>query len=85
MKINIKSLIDNINTGLNTDYTDEDIFVLSPGESKSLIFQIKEDYLYKIYDSIEAYKNSTAFFEHYKDNDYFQQIQFKNDMKNHIA
>lgn len=79
MKINMKSLIDNINTGLTTNYTGEDIFVLSPGESKSLIFQVKEEYLYKIYDSSEEYKNSTAFFEHYKGNDYFQQLQFKND------
>lgn len=79
MKINIKSLIDNINTGLNTSYTNEDIYVLSPGESKSLIFQIREEYLYKIYNSSEEYKNSTAFFEQYKGNDYFQQIQLKSD------
>lgn len=82
MKINVKSLINTINKNTNTNYTPEDIYVLSPGVSKSLIFQIRDEYLYKIYDSEEEYKNSTIFFEQYKGNDYFQQLEFKNGEEN---
>lgn len=83
IKINIKSLIDNINTGLNTNIANEDIYVLSAGESKSLIFQINEEYLYKIYSSIE--ETLLHILNTIRVTIIFNRYSLKMIMKNHIA
>lgn len=85
MKINIGKLIKDLNTHLNEDIQTEDITVHTPGMSNSLIFQIKNDYLYKLYYSSEDYENSKDFFECYADNKHFQHIKIKNDQEKSLC
>lgn len=79
MKINIGKLIEDLRINLNENLKIEDIIIHTPGMSNSLIFQIRNDYLYKIYNSSNDYINSKNFFEYYVDSKNFQNIIFKND------
>lgn len=79
MKINIRELIEDLSTSLNENIKVEDIVIHTPGISNALIFQIRNDYLYKIYNSCSDYNNSKSFFECYAGNKNFQNVVFKND------
>ncbi len=79
MKINIGKLVKDLKAKLNENIEIEDITIHMPGMSNSLIFQIKNDYLYKIYNSGNDYRHTKSFFEYYAESKYFQNIIFKND------
>lgn len=79
MTINIGKLVKDLSIQLNENLKIEDIVIHTSGMSNSFIFQIRNDYLYKIYNSSEDYENSKNFFEHYAGNKNFQSLVFKND------
>lgn len=79
MKINIEKLINDLRINLNENIEAADIIIHTSGMFNSLIFQIKDNYLYKLYNSSDDYNNSKDFFECYAGSKTFQNIIFKND------
>ncbi len=77
MEKNIGNLINDFKNKLNIELQIQDINVQTPGISSSLLFNIKNKYLYKIYSNISDYNNSKYFFDSYKDSCFFQHIIFE--------
>lgn len=82
MKIVLTNFINDLKKNLKREIKLEDITIHSSGMSNSLIFQIRDDYLYKVYHSGDEYKKSEDFFECYKGSSVFQNIVFQNDHDN---
>ncbi len=79
MKITLAKVVDVLKKNLECEISLEDITVHASGMSDSLLFQIEEDYLYKVYSAYEDYKKSQDFFECYKESPSFQHIVFKDE------